>query len=771
MRFGKTLRESTYGPWKDQYINYSKLKSLLREDERDDDTQWTEEDEEKFSNEIFSVELDKVAAFQDKTVASLQKRTDDAFDKLKEFTPSDSKPKGDIATQRLKELKAQIDSITNEVEQLKKYSSVNYTGFLKIVKKHDRKRGDRYKVRPLMKLRLSDRGLNDEKAYSPLLKKLSTIYYIIDSHLESGSEQGQALPPDLEHQEEVKNGERYTAHKFWIHPDNLLEVKTYILRRLPALVYSDSSAKELDGKEDPSITSLYFDNSKFDLYMRKVERQVDVSSLRLRWYGQLSKKPDIYLEQKIIYENGTSEEKKINIKDKYIKQFIDGEYKMEKTVQKMERQGQQSDKVETFKDTADAIQDFITKNKLEPVVRSIYTRTAFQKPADDRVRIAIDSDIAFVREDTLDRDRPCRDPSSWHRRDIDDSNMSYPFKNINQSEVAKFPFALLEIKTKEDASRRRPAWVEDLMGSHLVHSAPRFSKFVHGVASLFEDHVNNLPFWLSDLERDIRKSPKQAFDEEEQRKARRAEDAQVVGSFLGKSTASYKAAASGSYKPAASSPVGQSYLAQRIQSEEHATRTNELSSTTIGEHQGEDEEDEEANGQQSYGTLGKILPSFSIGSYARLRKDRVKLPDGVVEPTAWIKNEGELKVEPKVWLANERTFLKWQHISVLLGSLAVGLYTSAGENFLAECMGVAYVAIAAVTGLWGYIMFNKRQSMIIERSGKDFDNMVGPMVVSVAMMIALVLNFVFAYREAFGKLHGEAQPAGNDTAKYIVGEL
>jgi uncharacterized membrane protein YidH (DUF202 family) len=563
-----------------------------------------------------------------------------------------------------------------------------------------------------------------------------------------------------------------TICSVWIHPDNLLEVKTYVLRRLPALVYSESSAKQLDGNEDPSITSLYFDNSKFDLYMRKLERQVDASSLRLRWYGQLSKRPDIYLEQKIIYENGISEEKKLNIKDKYVKQFIDGEYKMEKTIQKMERQGQQPEQVEKFKTTAEEIQDFIIKNKLEPVLRAVYTRTAFQKPADDRVRISIDSDIAFIREDTLDHDRPCRDPSTWHRRDIDDSNMSYPFKNINQSEVAKFPYSLLEIKVKEDATRRKPKWVEELMGSHLVYSAPRFSKFVHGVASLFEDHVNNLPFWLSDLEQDIRKSPKQAFDEEEQRKARRAEDAEVVGSFLGKSSASYKAVAGGSYKPGASSPMGQSYLAQRAQADDHALQRNEVSAATLNDQQGGDANlTGETDGQQSYGTLGKILPSFSIGSYARLRRERVKLPEGVIEPTAWIKNEGELKVEPKVWLANERTFLKWQHISVLLGTLAVGLYTAAGENFLAECMGIAYIAIAAAAGLWGYTMFHKRQNMIIERSGKDFDNVIGPIAVSVAMMIALILNFVFAYRAAVDRLHGSAVGVGNESQALAIGEL
>jgi uncharacterized membrane protein YidH (DUF202 family) len=564
----------------------------------------------------------------------------------------------------------------------------------------------------------------------------------------------------------VKNSRADRYILVWVHPDNLLEVKTYILRRLPALVYSQQSAKELDANEDPSTTSLYFDNSKFDLYMRKVEHQVDASSLRLRWYGQLSTKPEIYLEQKILYENGSSEERKINIKDKYIKQFIDGEYKMEKSVKKMERQGQQAGTVEEFKTTAEEIQDFIIKNKLEPVVRAVYSRTAFQKPGDDRVRISIDSEIAFIREDTLDHDRPCRDPSQWHRSDIDSNNMTYPFKNINQSEVSKFPYSLLEIKVKEDVNRKRPAWIEELMGLHLVHSAPRFSKFVHGIATLFEDHVNNLPFWLSDLERDIRKSPKQAFDEEEERKVRRAIDDQVVGSFLGKASASYKA--SGSYKPAASSPAGKSYLAERAAADANDAAAKKVAAPGEGV---ESEEHEETNGERNYGTLSSVFPSFSIASYARLKRDRVQLPEGVDEPKEWIKNAGPLQIEPKVWLANERTFLKWQHICVLLGSLSVGLYTAAGENFLAECMGVAYIVIAVLAGLWGYFMLHKRRNMILERSGKDFDNMIGPIAVSFTLMAALILNFVFAYRAAFEKLQGDESPVANSTAGVLFGEL
>lgn len=768
MRFGKTLRQSVYPPWKDRYIDYAKLKSILREDKPDDeDEPWTEDDENRFCDEIFNVQLEKVAGFQAQKVEELRHRVDAAFDKLKELpVAEEGKPKADVDPQQLKDLEAELDNVTNEVKELQKYSNLNYTGFLKIVKKHDRKRGNRYRIRPIMMVSLSKRPFNSDQAYSPLLNKLSLMYFAIRQQLEEpGAAPADAYPLDPDSTPSTHNGEKYTAHKFWVHPDNLLEVKTYILRRLPALVYSEQSAKEADGQQDPTITSLYFDNSKFDLYSKKVERKMEASSLRLRWYGQLSTRPDIFLEQKTLHDNGTSEEHKVAIKEKYIKPFLDGEYKMEKSVQKMERQGQKAEDVEEFRSTADAIQEFVRENKLEPLVRANYKRTAFQKPGDDRVRIAIDTDIAFIREDTLDRDRPCRDPKEWHRVDIDNSNMTYPFNNINQSEVSRFPYAVLEIKLNEDTTRgKRPVWIQDLMGSHLVHPCPRFSKFVHGTASLFEDYVNRLPFWLSDLDTDIRKDPQVAFEEEESRRAQRAENEQVVGSFLGTKL--------GSYKPSRSSPVAKSYLADRLAAETSTAHQTPKSGTfpggsrpTGGDEAGESStlnasnpEAETAAGTSrsalNYGTLSSVFPGFSLSKYARAKQARARrgsaasasLPPGVIEPTEWIKNAGPLQIEPKVWLANERTFLKWQHICVLLGGLAVSLYSAGGGrgNALAQAMGGVFVAVAVFAGGWSYWAVVRRREMIMQRSGRDFDFLLGPLVVSAALGVALVANFVIA---------------------------
>ncbi|KAG9236927.1 putative vacuolar transporter chaperone 2 [Amylocarpus encephaloides] len=752
MRFGKKLRNSVYPPWKGEYMDYAKLKGMLREDE--DDPTWTEDDENKFCDEALNVQLEKVAAFQASTFQALEERATKTGEKLKDLAPEDGSRKGDIPMGRFKEIEDELDSITNEVKELKKYSNINYTGFLKIVKKHDRKRGNHYKIRPMVQLRLSKRPFNSEQSYAPLLNKLSMMYYVVRQQLDESLEQ----IASSDTQSQTQNGERYVAYKFWVHLDNLLEVRTFILRRLPVLVYSEQSSKGVDGQGDPTLTSLYFDNPEFSLYNQKVERQIDASSIRIRWAGQLNAGPEVVIEQKIIDEHGRSEERKFPIKEKYIQDFINGEYKMENTIRKMERQGYSPEKVDDFKHTVDSLQKFILDNDLQPILRANYTRTAFQKPQDDKVRISIDTHLAFVREDSIDPDRPCRAPNNWHRMDIDNSSMEYPFPNINQGELSKFPYAVLEIKVKEDGARKHPQWVEDLMSSHLVHKAPRFSKFVHGVASLFEDNVNNLPFWLSEVETDIRQDPHTAFEAEEERKARKAEDEQVVGSFLGTPRPS------ASFKPAVSSPLGKSYMRDRMEAEESAGRRADFGKSKSQTASNADNAEESSARTGGYGTLSSVFPSFSLSRYAQVRREKyVSLPPGVTKPTQLIKDSGPLKVEPKVWLANERTYLKWQHICFLLGSFAIVLSNTGSHDSLRLAMGITYLVVSVFAAGWGYYMHRTRRDMIVARSGKDFDNMIGPMVVSFALIVALILNFVFKWREAIDRTRADS-PSNSTSA-------
>lgn len=775
MRFGRTLEKSIYPPWRDNYITYAKLKKLLREDDSANSSpdRWTEEDEGAFVDELVNVQLEHVHAFHKHTYEKLTERTAKCEARLDSIAVAD-KPSGDntessdgLMTEgngkkavpseeekksTLKEVSSELDQITKETNELETYARINYAGFLKAAKKHDRKRGHAYRVRPLLQVRLAALPFNKED-YNPLLYRLSAMYSFVRQHVD-----GVDAPRGLSISEAGPGKEEYVSHKFWVHPENLLEVKTIILRRLPVLVYNPQTSKNAEGAQpDPSITSIYFDNPAFNLYSNKVDHG-EASSLRMRWYGQLKSRPEIFFEKKTVTEEDTSHEDRFKTKEKYVQSLIEGKYKMEKQIQKLSNQaGADSAEVKHLKQSVDKVQEFIHSNDLQPVLRANYTRTAFQVPGDDRIRISLDTDLAFIREDAIDSGRPCRDPDTWHRTDIDDNELSYPFSSIRKGEVSRFPFALLEIKLRS-SDRKRMEWVQDLMSSHLVKDAPRFSKFVHGVANLFEDYVNTFPFWLSKMETDIRRDPQQAFEEEQAKRRKERDDEFAVGSLIKRASQSF-----GGNGNAIISPVGSPSAATlKAKSPEEHRKSTLASVTSRSSHHihtqntdiAEEVDDDETGVARTYGTvepqqppaasrLTDLFPSFSTSKYANARR-KAQLPPGVEEPSFWIKDQGPVKVEAKVWLANQRTFIKWQHVSVLLGSLGLGLYNAAGvDNNIARGLALVYTLVAVFTGAWGYGIYMWRQSLIYKRSGRDFDAVTGPVVVCVGLIVALLLNFAF----------------------------
>lgn len=779
MRFGRTLQASIYSPWRGNYIDYAKLKKLLREDdsapaspERQTGDQWTEDDEGDFVDELVNVQLEKVHAFHKETYDKLRDRTAKCEAKLDAVAVADvtdkpdhpkvgggesgngngkqSLPSDEESRKLLSEVKAELDSISKETSELEKYSRINYSGFLKAVKKHDRKRGHKYRVRPLLQVRLAALPFNKED-YGPLLYRLSTMYNFVRQHLDG--------VPRRDTDATAERGKlHYASRKFWVHPDNLLELKTMILRNLPVLVYNPQTSKIAEGSQpDPSITSIYFDNPGFDLYSNKVDHG-EASSLRLRWYGQLNAKPQVWVEKKTVFEDDTNNDLRFRTKEKYVQPFIEGEYKMEKQARKLaDRTGDDSNEVKDFKDSVQEIQSFIQENNLQPVLRANYTRTAFQIPGDDRVRISLDTDLAFIREDALDTDRPCRDPSTWHRTDIDSNETEYPFTSIRKGEINRFPFGVLEITVRGRASKNYE-WLSDIMNSHIVKEAPRFSKFVHGAAELFEDYVNTFPFWLPETETDIRREPQQAFEEEQAKKQKARDDEVAVGSLL-KSTPTTSPHHRG-HQGAVMSPASVPNLSafKRSPRAPEEIRKSGLSSiaaadtTEPHETAGEPDEDETgvrgASPEHTRDTmtsrLGDLFPSFSTSKYAAAKRSHGKLPPGVTKPSYWIKDQGPVKVEAKVWLANQRTFIKWQHVSILLFSLGVGLFNAAGKhNSVARALAVVYTCVALFTAAWGYGIYMWRSDLIRKRSGKDFDAMTGPIVVCVGLIVALILNFAF----------------------------
>jgi SPX domain protein involved in polyphosphate accumulation len=230
MRFGSTLRKAIYPPWRASYIDYDKLKKLLKENESDDGEEdtWTSEDESAFVDELVNVQLEKVHQFQTEMSQNLRDRTTACEKKLeplaagiksekgkdkveangKQKEEGEKKPevKPEEREKLLKESLKELDQITKETNELEKYSRINYTALFKATKKHDRIRGNSYKLRPFLESRLTALPLNTED-YSPLLYRLSAMYSFVRQSLEGKAQEA------LSFGEELSGGERFTSHK------------------------------------------------------------------------------------------------------------------------------------------------------------------------------------------------------------------------------------------------------------------------------------------------------------------------------------------------------------------------------------------------------------------------------------------------------------------------------------------------------------------------------------------------------------------------------
>ena len=203
MRFGETLRSAIYEPWKSNYIDYTKLKILLREDDVTTDesrgkskakakASWTEQDESTFVDELVNVQLEKVDTFHNETHSRLREATSTCESQLEQIAKSSNDEESEEVEEKdvavLKDVLKKLDNVTAEINQLEKYRRVNYTGFLKAAKKHDRLRGSKYRVRPLLQVRLAAMPFHSED-YSSLLYRYEVLesFTAWDSYCDAGS--------------------------------------------------------------------------------------------------------------------------------------------------------------------------------------------------------------------------------------------------------------------------------------------------------------------------------------------------------------------------------------------------------------------------------------------------------------------------------------------------------------------------------------------------------------------------------------------------------
>lgn len=126
--------------------------------------------------------------------------------------------------------------------------------------------------------------------------------------------------------------------KYWVHPDNITELKLIILKHLPVLVFNTN--KEFE-REDSAITSIYFDNENMDLYYGRLRKDEGAEAHRLRWYGGMST-DTIFVERKTHREDWTGEKSvkaRFALRERHVNDFLKGKYTVEQVFAKMRKGG------------------------------------------------------------------------------------------------------------------------------------------------------------------------------------------------------------------------------------------------------------------------------------------------------------------------------------------------------------------------------------------------------------------------------------------------
>ncbi|KAG0207031.1 vacuolar transporter chaperone [Mortierella sp. GBA30] len=736
MKFGHQLKTSLYPEWVFYYLAYDKLKAELKTRLNNNNGAWTEDDETAFA-ELLEKELDKVYSFQKVKSGEIMRRLQHSKQEVEEIIQSNDAQNEDYAL-----LEEELSHIIADVHDLAKFTRLNYTGFLKIIKKHDKL--THWILRPIFMVRLNSKPFYKEN-YDSLIVKLSSLY---DTVRTRGKAHGGDSAAGGSQQAFVRQ-----TTKYWVHPDNITELKLIILKHLPVLVFNPN--KEFN-PADSAISSVYFDNEEFELYMGRLEKSEGAEALRLRWYGGMDQQ-QIFVERKTHREDWTGEKSvkaRFPIKEKYVNAFLRGEYTMDATVAKMRTEGKKSEKeIAEFEQLASECQYGILTKNYGPVMRTFYNRTAFQLPGDARVRISLDTELTLIREDNMDGRK--RSGDNWRRMDI---GIDWPFSQLQDDDICRFPYAVLEVKLQTQHGQEPPEWVRELVNSHLVESVPKFSKFIHGVSTLIEHRVKLFPFWYHQMDIDIRKPASKNIsisrpdpsgystpanttsdedhdmritagdDEEEpyQGGAKQAKDYEWVDDEDGDEENPLEPSLSWIQRPSGSSSTASSEQTPLLGGQRRPVKSrNSL--------------------------IAPFKPGADTLRYLfRRTKDRVSHPFGEDEAanggqtTYLVTPPGRkiatlVRVEPKVFFANERTFLSWLQFTVMLGGLSLGLLNFGDKVSRVSAGLFTFVALSFM--VYALVTYHWRAYKIRNRELGPFDDRIGPTLLCFILLTAIVTNF------------------------------
>ncbi|KAL7581696.1 hypothetical protein ACA910_022239 [Epithemia clementina (nom. ined.)] len=598
-----------------------------------------------------------------------------------------------------KDIADRADEIGNDFLRLEKYVNINFMGFHKILKKHDKNLPNNpCKVFYINRLHAQAWVRGD---YSDIVVRLSNIYAAIrQDHIA----------------EENKGAAQFfqrSTTKYWVKTEDVSRVKYVILRHLPVFLQKTST-----GESDSQFTnSVYLDNDQLELYHGRLDKTPGAIALRLRWYG--SGDPTlVFVERKTHNEKWLGEasvKERFTIDESEVPLLLQGKYPIEQKKQVMIDKGKSPKEVEEWYTLVQEVSQVIVSKQLVPTMRTQCMRTAFQIPFDATVRVSLDTNLCMISERGYD----LQNMQVWHR------DKSWV---LNKNEITRFPHAVLEIKLEmNEGNMTPPKWVTDLQNSGMLYECHKYSKFVHGCAVLLPDDVRSVPYWVDDI------SLRQSILESGADRILATED---VGTGPGATSIYHHMLPFGTTvddrtetalgrtsadKAASRGLVGERAPMLGTPANYGVNFYSGADDDQYGCDQPEDEED---------GFCGWVFPFCS--------RNNNGFDANVLAPTS------VQKIEPKVFFANERTYLHWLHHGVILSSIAAGILAFSEDTgeLWGEWYALALLPISLGFCIYALHIFLWRADRIKTRIPGRWDDPKGPIFLGSAVVIILTINFI-----------------------------
>ncbi|CAJ1964044.1 unnamed protein product [Cylindrotheca closterium] len=130
------------------------------------------------------------------------------------------------------------------------------------------------------------------------------------------------------------------------------------------------------------------------------------------------------------------------------------------------------------------------------------------------------------------------------------------------------------------------------------------------------------------------------------------------------------------------------------------------------------------------GFFGKLF-----GGASKPKQERIQLKP----------RKAPIKIEPKVFFANERTFLAWMHVSIILAgaSIAILAFSNTKKSTPgSQLYGLIMLPVAVCFIVYSMYQYMRRAYMIRNKHPGPYDDTVGPTVLGIILMMSIVGQFV-----------------------------